>query len=157
MESVTRSEVVARSSPVASESLRMEGSPAMDCSTFHPARAMYSRASALSLAVFDVVRPISMAAASRAAYSSSVAPAVAATESMAASNSFPTLMLAAPTPAMAAVVAAKAPAAILTLWLMVVPRVLMAVDAPAMAALKLLSIFPPILICRLYSLLPFAK
>ena len=86
----------------------MDGSPVMDCSTFHPARAMYSRAAALSLAVLDVVLPISRAAASSMAYSSSVAPAVAATEDIAASNSDPTLTLAAPTPTIAVAVAAMA-------------------------------------------------
>ena len=84
----------------------------MDVSTSHPARAIYSNACADSVAVFDVVLPISIAAASIFAYSSSVAAAVADAEDMADSNSLPTLTLYAPIPAIAvpaAVIAAAVP------------------------------------------------
>ena len=48
--------------PDASDIFSTPGKAAMDVSTSHPARAMYSRAFALSVAVLDVVLPISIAA-----------------------------------------------------------------------------------------------
>ena len=60
--------------------------------TSHPASDIYSNACADSVAVFEVVRPISMAAASSFLYSSAVAFAVAAVDDIAASNSFPVAM-----------------------------------------------------------------
>ena len=62
MESVTRSEVLPSSIPDASDILRIDGRAWMDVSTSQPARAMYSRAFADSVAVLDVVFPISIAA-----------------------------------------------------------------------------------------------
>ena len=106
MESVTRSDVLARSMPDASESRRTEGSADIEVSTSHPASDIYSNACADSVAVLEVVRPISMAAASSFLYSSAVAFAVAAVDDIAASNSFPVFTLYAPTAAIAVPAAA---------------------------------------------------
>ena len=113
--SVTRSDVRARSSPVASDSRRTLGNAEIESFTDHPASAMYSRAAELSVAVFDVVLPHSIAAASSFLYSSSVAPAVAAVEDICASNSLPTFTLATPTAPMAAPAAVRDFAASCTL------------------------------------------
>ena len=91
----------------ASDSRRTLGNAEIESFTDHPARAMYSRAAELSVAVFDVVLPHSIAAASSFLYSSSVAPAVAAVEDICASNSLPTFTLATPTAPMAAPAASE--------------------------------------------------
>ena len=125
--------------PVASDSFRTDGRPWIESWTLHPARAMYSRACALSLAVFDVVRPACMAAASRAAYCSSFAFAVAASEDMDFSNSEPVFTLAAPTAATPPATAAKAAPAIFTLPPITrptPPRTPIAPEACAIAAVK---------------------
>ena len=89
MESVTRSDVLARSRFVASASFSTEGRAFTESLTLHPARAMYSSAFADSVAVFVVFLPHSIAASLAFAYSASEADAVAAHESIAFSNSLP--------------------------------------------------------------------
>ena len=76
-----------------------------------PAIAIYSIAWPASVAENCVVAPISLAFASSAASSFPVAPEMAATVDIWASNSFPTLVEAATTPAIA-VPAAAIPAAV---------------------------------------------
>ena len=78
--SVTKSEVVARSAPVAADNFNTGIKAVVLSSTLHPASAIYSSAFALSCAVFTVVRPASRAALSIASYSAvpRSTPAVAA-------------------------------------------------------------------------------
>ena len=63
---------------VASDKRRTGSRAAIEVFTSQPARAIYPRASLASVAVLVVFFPISRAAASSFAYSSLVAPAVAA-------------------------------------------------------------------------------
>ena len=90
IESVTRSEVRARSKFVASESLRTLGRAFTESSTLHPANAMYSKALADSVAVFVVSLPYFMAASLAMLNSSSLAFAVPFQELIALSKSIPT-------------------------------------------------------------------
>ena len=90
MESVTRSEVLARSKLVASESLRTLGRAFTESPTLHPAKAIYSKAFADSVAVFVVSLPYFMAASLAMLNSASVAFAVPFQELIALSKSIPT-------------------------------------------------------------------
>nr|UVY43711.1 MAG: hypothetical protein [Bacteriophage sp.] len=74
---MTRSEHVARSICVASESRRTGSREAIEVSTSHPASAIYPSASEASVAVFVVFFPISSAAFSSFFICSSFAPAIA--------------------------------------------------------------------------------
>ena len=85
--SVTRSDALARSRLVASERRRIGISPSVLFFTSQPARAIYPRASAASVAVFVVAAPAALAAASIWAYSSLLARAVTADASIAFSKS----------------------------------------------------------------------
>ena len=149
MESVTTSEQRAKSMPDASDIFRTDGRAAMEVSTSHPARLIYSRALADSVAVLEVVLPISIAAASNFAYSSVLALAVAAAEDIAASNSRPVLIEATPIPASPAPMPLIAAAAIFMLsppTLPKAPRASRLFCAPETADVKDLSRFPAILI-----------
>ena len=77
--SVTMSETVPSSSPDAAARFMTGAIPASICSVFHPAIAMYEKASADSVAEYFVFAPISLAFSVRATRSSPVAPEMAAT------------------------------------------------------------------------------
>ena len=78
IESVTRSEQVARSIFDAALSFRTGCNADVDSFTFHPASAIYPSASALSFAVFVVAFPASLAASLSCSCSVCVAFAIAA-------------------------------------------------------------------------------
>ena len=86
-ESVTMSEVVARSRPSAADSDMIPEMPSIMSSVFHPAIAIYWNASAASEALNFVCAPISLAFARRASKSFPVAPEIAATLLMELSKS----------------------------------------------------------------------
>ena len=120
----------------------------MESSTDQPASAMYSSAAALSLAVFEVVLPHSIAAAFSAAYCSVFAFAVADSEDIAVSKSLPTFTLAAPAVTTPVAIAPNAAPAICTLFPMADPTPPMLPSMPCALAIelfKLLSTLPAIL------------
>ena len=101
--SVTISDTVARFSPEAAARFITPSMPAIICSLFHPAIAMYSMASPASTAEYFVVAPISRAFSRKASNSVCVAPEIALTLDICESNSEVVLITAAPRAATAAV------------------------------------------------------
>ena len=118
MESVTRSEQVARSISPASEARSIGSRPVSISSVFQPASAMYESASADSDAVFEVLAPIVSAAALSLSRSFPVAPEIASTRDMDFSNPEPTSAAAPTAPTVAVPTAAKAPPATAATFLM---------------------------------------
>ena len=94
--SVTISEVVARFSPEAAAKFMIPSIPLSMSAVFQPAIAMYSIACADSVAENLVLAPISFALSVRDDNSSPVAPDMADTFDISASNVIPTLMAAVP-------------------------------------------------------------
>ena len=86
MESVTKSEQVAKSICVASDNRNTGSRAVIESSTLHPASAIYPSASDASVAVLVVAFPISRAASSNRSKSVSDALAIAAVFAMACSN-----------------------------------------------------------------------
>ena len=152
--SVTRSEHLARSSPVASESRRTGSRLAIDVFTSHPARLIYPRASAHSSAVLLVAFPISRAACLKASYSSPVAPAMADVFAIACSKPwYVSTASEINSPSFKAPQAAAAVAA--AAWAML-PRLLIFCPASPIALSKEEETAPAIFMASLYSLLPVA-
>ena len=87
--SVTMSDTVPKSSPDAAARFIMPGRPSIICCAFHPAMPMYSMALAASLAPNTLSAPICMAACLSISTSSLVAPDIAPTRLICASNSMP--------------------------------------------------------------------
>ena len=87
--SVTMSDVVARSSPDAAARFMMPSMPFSMSSVFQPAIAIYSKASADSVAENFVFLPISLALSVRAFRSSPVLPEIAETLDISASKDAP--------------------------------------------------------------------
>ena len=107
-ESVTMSEVVARSRPSAADRDMIPEMPSSISSVFHPAMAMYWKASAASEALNLVSAPISLAFARRSSKSFPVAPEIAATLLMELSKSAVVFTAATPTAAAAALIGISA-------------------------------------------------
>ena len=96
--SVTISEVVARSSPEAAARFIIPSIPSSISAVFHPAIAIYEKASADSVAENLVFAPISFALFVNASNSDPVAPEIASTLDMADSKLAPALTAAVPIP-----------------------------------------------------------
>ena len=91
--SVVKSEALARSKFVASLNLRIGSVPSRICCTFQPAKAWYSIAFALSVALLEVVAPNSLALLESFSKSFPVAPEIALTCAIPCSKSIETLVL----------------------------------------------------------------
>ena len=96
--SVTISLVVARSSPEAAARFIIPSIPSSMSAVFHPAIAMYEKASADSEALNFVLAPISFALSVRLFNSCAVAPDIAATLDIDDSKFAPVLIAAVPIP-----------------------------------------------------------
>ncbi len=107
---------------------------------FHPAIAMYCNASADSVALNLVVAPISLALSVNFLMSSPVAPLIACTLDIPASNFIPTLAEASPTPATAVVVSKK------VLFIVDNPCCAFLLNSPIPFSAPLVSIFVSIMI-----------
>ena len=90
--SVTISDVVAKSAPLAAARFRIPSIPLIICSDFQPAMPMYSKASLASVAENFVVAPICLAFWRKLSISSPVAPEIACTFDRLESKDAPTLI-----------------------------------------------------------------